>query len=248
MTGKRLEGRKIVIVGGGTGIGKATAMRCCEEGAAVTVIGRRPEPLAAVAQLTGCHAVAADARDEVQIVSALQQSAELMGGIDGVANVAGVLATTPLEDLGLCEWEESLRSNLTAPYLVCRAALPYLRRSEKSAIVNVAALAAIRPGVSSAAYSAAKAGLVQFSKTIAAQLGPAIRVNSVCPGVVDTPMTNGFLADKSDAARSEFLGRYSTGRMSDPIDIANVILFLLSYEASSVIGSNYVIDGGRAYQ
>ncbi|WP_033923928.1 SDR family NAD(P)-dependent oxidoreductase [Sphingomonas sp. 35-24ZXX] len=248
MTRERMEGRKIVVVGGGTGIGRATAIRCAQEGAAVAVIGRRPEPLEEVAALTQGFAAAADARSEAGIRAAIDRAAQHMGGIDGLVNAVGVLATTPLDDLGLDEWEDSLRSNLTAPYLVCRAALPHLRAAGSAAIVNVAALAAIRPGVSSAAYSAAKAGLVQFSKVIGAQLAPAIRVNSVCPGVVDTPMTSAYLNDKSESEAAAFLGRYSTGRMSDPVEIANVILFLLSDEASSMIGCNYIADAGRAFQ
>lgn len=245
---ERMKGRKVLIVGGGTGIGRATALLCVEEGAQVVVIGRRRRPLEEVAAATGCHLIAADARDPSQIASAVQDACQLMAGLDGVVNAVGVGATQRFDDEDLSSWRASIDSNLTAPFLVCRAALPYLRASSNASIVNVSALAGIRPGVSSSAYSAAKAGLIQFTRTIAAQLAPDIRANSVCPGVVDTPMTASFLSDKTDAQRQAFLARYAVGRMAAPRQIAEVIVFLLSSAASNVYGSNYVVDGGRSYQ
>lgn len=244
----RMENRKVLIAGGGTGIGRATAMVCVQEGAEVTVIGRRPGPLDSVSAETGCHRIPADALNEGELAAAVERAHSLMGGLDGVVSAVGVGATQRFEEEDLASWRSSIDSNLTAPFLVCRTVLPYLRKSSTASIVNVSALAGIRPGVSSSAYSAAKAGVIQFSRTIAAQLAPEIRVNCVCPGVVETPMTNGFLANKTADERKSFLARYAVNRMADPVEIARVIVFLLSSEASNVYGSNYVVDGGRSYQ
>lgn len=252
MTAPRLAGRRIVIAGGGTGIGRAVALRCAQDGAATAVLGRRTEPLAEVAALTGGHFVSADLRQERAAIAAIDDCAARMGGLDGLVNCVGALDVGELEAIDLAQWTDSVQTNLTAPFLTCRAALPHLRRTagagHEAAIVNIAALAALRPGVSSSAYAAAKAGLVQFSRTIASELAPSIRVNCVCPGAVDTPMTNGFLQDKPESERASFVARYALGRMARPDEIAAVVSFLLSSEARCVIGSNYVVDGGRSYQ
>jgi len=245
-------GRRILVTGGGSGIGRAVALRCAQEGARVAVVGRRSEPLVEVASVTGGIPVCADLRDEHAAARAVDECAQRMDGLDGVVNSAGVLGIGKLEELDAAQWNESLLINLTAPFFVCRAALPHLRHAAQqgnsAAIVNVAALAALRPGVSSAAYSAAKAGLLQFSRTIAAELAPSIRVNAVCPGAVDTPMTSDFLEGKPRNVRDGFIARYALGRLARPEEIAAVIAFLLSSDASCVIGSTCVVDGGRAYQ
>lgn len=252
MTAGRLQGRRIVVTGGGSGIGRAVALRCAQEGASVAVLGRRPQMLAAVAAATGGFAHAVDLRDESAANAAMDACAQRLGGLDGLVNGVGVLDVGRLEDLDLPRWNESLLANLTVPFLCCRAALRHLRSAadagSDAAIVNISALAALRPGVSSAGYSAAKAGLLQFSRTIAAELAPAIRVNCVCPGAVDTPMTQGFLKGKPSAARDGFVARYALGRLACPEEIAALVSFMLSDDASCVIGSTYVADGGRAYQ
>ncbi|MGJ7512974.1 SDR family NAD(P)-dependent oxidoreductase [Pseudomonas baetica] len=248
---QRLSGRRIVITGGGTGIGRAIAERCSLEGAIVSVIGRRQAPLSQVQAVTGGYSVCADLRDEDATKRAVYECASSMGGLDGLVNAVGVLDVCTLEECNLDRWNQSILANLTAPFLACRAALPFLREAagngKSAAIVNIAALAAIMPGVSSAGYSAAKAGLVQYSRTIAKELGPDIRVNSVCPGAVETPMTDGFLS-REGVNREGFISRYTLGRLSQAAEVANVVVFLLSNEASCVIGSNFIVDGGRAFQ
>ncbi|WP_107313331.1 MULTISPECIES: SDR family NAD(P)-dependent oxidoreductase [Burkholderia cepacia complex] len=247
----RLEGRRIAITGGGTGIGRAVAELCSTEGAVISVLGRRSEHLAHVQAMTGGFAVSVDLRDENATTRAIDDCVRWMGGLDGLVNAVGALDVGKLEETNLTRWNESILVNLTAPFLACRAALPHLRNAadagKSAAIVNIAALAALMPGVSSAGYSAAKAGLLQYSRTIAAELAPDIRVNCVCPGAVDTPMTSGFLAT-STADREGFISRYALGRMAQADEIANVVAFLLSSDASCVIGSTFVADGGRSYR
>lgn len=243
-----LVGNRIVITGGGSGIGLATARKCSGAGAIVSLIGRRLAPLRQAAQETGGYAIAADLRIEAEARRAINQAAEQMGGLDGVINCVGRFDVAAIDEIDLERWDESIRTNLTSHYLVCRAAIPHLRRSSKAAIVNVAALAAILPGVSSAAYAAAKAGLVQFSRIMAAQLAPQIRVNCVCPGAVETEtLMRDFMATLSKSEQASFIGRYACNRLATPDEIAGLLVFLIGPEASYITGSNYVADGGRAY-
>lgn len=248
MSSKKFVNRRILVVGGGSGIGRAAALRCVNEGADVTIVGRRKERLTDVAAESNCHIFPADMRDPHEVHAAVRHAAEAMNGIDGVVNAAGVLDTTPAEAIDDELWNGVLAANLTATFLVCRETLPYLRRRPGASIVNVAALAAIIPGVASVAYAAAKAGVIQLSHSLAAQISPAVRVNSVCPGAVDTDMTQGFLHDKGDEGRNAFVARYACKRLAAPDEIASLICFLLSDEASYITGSNFVADGGRAYR
>lgn len=246
--GTDLSGARILITGGGSGIGRATAMLCAERGARIAVLGRRSAPLEELTAAVGGVAVSCDITDPIMVTAAVTHAANALEGIDGVVNAAGELDTTTIDAMSFARWNAVVQTNLAGAFLVSQAALPHLRRSSQASIVNVAALAAIRPGVASVAYSAAKGGLVQLSKTMAAQLAPAIRVNCVCPGAVDTAMTQGFLADKSEAERATFVGRYACNRLAGAEEIAPLLAFLVSRDAAYVSGSNYVIDGGRAYQ
>lgn len=244
----RLRNKRVVVAGGGSGIGRAAAVLCAREGAQVAVVGRRPERLEEVAALSGGLAYAADLRDSVQARAAVEWANAAMGGIDGLVNAVGVLDTTRIEAIDDALWHEVIASNLTATFLMCREALPYLRVGNNAAIVNIAALAAITPGVASVAYSAAKAGVIQLSHTLAAQAATTVRVNCLCPGAVDTDMTRGFLHDKSEGEIAAFRARYACRRLAEPEEIAGLIGFLLSDEASYITGSNFVADGGRSYR
>lgn len=244
----RLSGKRIVIAGGGTGIGRAAALLCAREGAKVVVIGRRYAPLEEVASAIGGSAFAADVRDAAAARGAIYHAARTLGGIDGLVNAVGVLDTSRIDDIDDANWTAVIANNLGATFLMCREALPSLRSSPSAAIVNIGALAAVVPGVASVAYSAAKAGVVQLSQVLAAQEAPGVRVNCVCPGAVDTDMTRSFLAEKTDAERIAFTARYACKRMALPDEIASLIVFLLSDEASYITGSNFIADGGRAYR
>jgi len=136
-------------------------------------------------------------------------------------------------------WRQVLEVNLTGTYLMCRACLPWLRKEGRASIVNIASAAGLLPNAPGlTAYAASKGGVVNLTRAMAAELAPSIRVNTVCPGMVDTPMADGFRTN---------VGNYALKRIADPAEIANVILFLASVDASYVTGATLAADGGRSY-
>jgi meso-butanediol dehydrogenase/(S,S)-butanediol dehydrogenase/diacetyl reductase len=248
----RLAGRVALVTGGGTGIGRATAVRLASEGAAVFVTGRRPEKLAeTVAQIEGSggHAAAepADLRDAAAVSTVVGAAVEWRGRIDSVVNAAGTFPSAPFPELPDAEWEDALATNLTAPMRISRAAVPVLRE-RGGAIVNLSSINAIIGDELSqcAHYSAAKAGLVGLTRQLAVELAPfGIRVNAVSPGAVDTPMLEGWNEDPADMRA--WLDRFvPLGRIARPEEIASVIAFLVSDDSSYVTGATLMVDGGMA--
>jgi NAD(P)-dependent dehydrogenase (short-subunit alcohol dehydrogenase family) len=168
-----------------------------------------------------------------------------MGGIDGVANVAGVGKPGLFRDMTLENWNRVLSINLTGPFLVCKAALPFLEKQERVAIVNVSSGSALLPvGPAIASYVASKAGLIAFLKALAYELAPKIRVNIVCPDAVDTPILPDSL--RMTANNSE-TSPYALKRIADPSEIANGLLFLMCDEASYFTGVTLAVDGGQTF-
>lgn len=242
-TGK-LAGRRILITGAASGIGLATARRFAAEGAALALLDCDAAGLEQVASQLGAVALVADLIEEKQIIAAVAHAAARLGGLDGIANVAGIGSGTVVRDMGLSDWNRVIAVNLTAPFLVCREAIPHLAKAGAGSIVNVASGQALLPsGKGLSAYSASKAGLVTFSKSLAQELAPDLRVNVVCPGVVDTSL---LPAEMREAAKSPS-SPYALKRVGEAKEIAAAILFLTSDESSFVTGVALAVDGGRTY-
>jgi NAD(P)-dependent dehydrogenase (short-subunit alcohol dehydrogenase family) len=236
---RRLEGRRIVVTGAASGIGRATAMLFAEEGAALALIDRDAEGVRAVADATRGHAFAADITDEAAVMRAAEQAAAAMGGIDGIVNSAGIQVRGSVREIGVDEWRRSLEVNLTGMYIVVRACLPWLEGCVGATIVNLGSGQALLPNAPNrTAYAASKGGVLNLSRALAAELAPAIRVNCVCPGLVDTPMAAGVQGN---------VGNYALGRLAQPVEIARAILFLTSAESSFVTGAALAADGGRSF-
>jgi NAD(P)-dependent dehydrogenase (short-subunit alcohol dehydrogenase family) len=246
-TDGRLSGRRILITGGGSGIGQATAELCVQQGARVALVGRTKSKLDQVAGLIGGEAIAADVTNEDDVRKAVAAAASGMDGLDGVINAAGATWIKPTVETPLSKWREMLDLHMTATFLVCREAAPFLQREKEAAIVNLASVAGLLPGLSGAAYAAAKAGQITFSKALAVELAPKVRVNVLCAGPTNTSLSNpNYEAMKQGGTFEAFMRMFPLARIAEPAEIAQVVTFLVSREASYVTGAAWTADGGRA--
>ena len=244
----RLNGRRILVTGAASGIGLATAELFAHEGATLALLDRADDALQSAAAATGGTALLADLADEAQLLDAVAKAAQAMGGIDGIVNCAGIAGSQTLDALDRENWDRFVAINLTAPYLICRAALPHLRAAERATIVNIASGQALLPNAPGiAAYAATKAGLVAFTKALGAELAPQIRANVVAPGIVDTPMVQGVLGGYASPDDAPFVQQYAMKRVAKPRELAEAILFLSSDASSYVTGTVLTVDGGRTF-
>lgn len=247
-TSSRLAGRRILITGAASGIGAATARLFAREGASVALFDSQADLLAQVAAETGGTAITVNLLDEAAIAGAVDQAAAALGGIDGVVNCAGIANSNPLEDFDLAAWHRIMGVNLTAPFLVCQAALPHLRQAGGGTIVTIGSGAGILPtGPGVSAYAASKAGVMTLMKAYAAELAPTIRVNSIAPGIVQTPIVAHVLGGYENPDDAPFVRQYAMQRVAQPEEIASAILFLTGPESSFVTGTILSVDGGRTY-
>jgi NAD(P)-dependent dehydrogenase (short-subunit alcohol dehydrogenase family) len=246
----RLKDRRLLVTGGGSGIGLATAQRFRREGARVAVLDCSPVSLErALRELPDALAIECDVSQEDSVTQAVTHAADRMGGIDGVANVAGVATRKRFDELTLQELQADIGVNLIGPFLISRAALPHLRAAGEGTIVNVASGVALRPVESRAAYCASKGGLVALSKAMAIELAPDnIRVNVVCPGIVETPLIGDTSHGPafSPAQLERLKGRRVLQRFGQTGEIADAILFLTGPESSFMTASVMAVDGGGA--
>lgn len=241
-------GRRMLVTGGAKGIGKAAALRFLAGGAQVACLDMDE---AALAELEpGFLALNGDVTDTASVEEAVAKAAARLGGLDGIVNSAGVDLQSSLEDMTDAAWERLIAVNLTGPMKVCRAASPFLKAAGGGTIVNVSSGAGLQPLKFRSAYSASKAGLQMFSKSLAMELAEAgIRVNVVCPGAVETPLFRSSIAEgeTGDAQLDAVRARYALARIADPDEIAAGIAFLSSAEASYVTGIALAVDGGRTF-
>jgi len=241
----RLKGRRILVTGGASGVGAATCRRFAAQGAQLAILDRNENALRDIAGLTGAAGFVVDLLDAQAVKDAVPQAAERLGGLDGVVNCAGISISRPFADTDLATWNLAIAGNLTSVYLVCHAALPYLRAAPAATIVNISSAVGLQPLAGRAAYAASKSGVIAFSKVLAVELAPNIRCNVICPGAVDTPMVRDIFTDQSSIARIESL--YALKRMAAPEEIADAVLFLTGPESSFMTGSTLAVDGGRTF-
>lgn len=247
--------RAAIVTGAGTGIGAAVARRLAEDGLGLVVSGRRREPLHDLVAELGAAAVAVpgDVGDPAHAEALAATARERFGGVDAAVLNAGIGDSSPAGDETPEGWERTIRTNLTGAFLVARAALPGLVE-RRGVIVGIASVNAMRAGPGWASYCSSKAGLVMLCKSIANDYGPAgVRANAVCPGWVRTPMGD---ADMDDLARLRGLdreGAYALAHAHVPLrrpaeaaEVAAVVSFLLSDEASYVSGAELPVDGGAS--
>ncbi len=241
----RLAGRRILITGGASGIGRATAELFMKEGCRVALLDRRESNVLAVASAVGAHAVVADVTDASAVTKGVQDAAESLRGFDGLVNAAGIAGGQRLSETDETHWRRVLEVNLTGPLLVTRAALPFLQASLTATIVNVASGIALRPLAGQGAYAASKAGLLAWTKVLAQELAPKIRVNATCPGPTDTPLMRAHVPEGTTFDRLQ--ERYALQRLGEVTEQAQAILFLTGPESNFITGVSLAVDGGRTF-
>lgn len=232
-----MVGLKVVVVGGASGIGAAAAEIVRSSGGQCVVVDRdsRADVVADISLTDGCN-------------QAIDGAVEQLEGIDALFISAGGGSYAPLEDTDEEVWNRTLSLNLIAAGLLTKAALPFLRQSHRPSIVVTASAAGRQGYPEFSAYSSAKAGLIHWARGAARELGPAgIRVNSISPGPIDTPMLrDGAPADVDAMAWQKNLAtRTCLGRVGTAQEVANVAAFLISDLASFVSGTNVDVDGGE---
>jgi meso-butanediol dehydrogenase / (S,S)-butanediol dehydrogenase / diacetyl reductase len=235
----RFDGKVLLVTGGGSGLGAATAERFGAEGGSVAVADLDAEAARGVAaKLPSAVALECDVSDEASVAAAVASVREAFGRLDCVFNSAGFVRFTPIEELSLDDWNRMLAVHLTGTFLVCRAALPVLRSSGGGAIVNMASASALLARPHLGAYAAAKGGVISFSRQLALDAHEyGVRVNAVAPGSVQTPLLSGVY--EAGAVPNAI-----QPRVAAPDEIATTVCFLLSDDASFMTAALVVVDGG----
>ena len=242
-----LSGQVALVTGAGRGIGKAIAVRMAASGAAVAVNDIDADSAQRTAQELGggARAFPADVSDPTAVEQMIAAVVREMGGLNILVNNAGIEYKTPILDTPIEEWQRTLAVNLSAAFYTCKAAGPIMRAAGGGAIVNIASIAGHNiPLPDRASYIASKAGLVGFTKECAREFAAfGVRVNAVCPGVIETEMTAESRSDASQVAK--WLTDIPQGRLGQPDDIAGVVLFLCSDDARYLTGQAINVDGGK---
>ncbi len=257
MSGQWLSGRGAFITGGGSGIGRATALRLAAAGCSVSVAGRRPDPLAAVVseieQAGGrASAIVCDVTSLESVEAAVQGTVEQLGSLSILVNGAGIAPSGKLEHTDEETWRAVFATNVDGVYRVTKAALPHLRAAGWGRILQVASTAARTGFAYVSAYCASKHAVLGFTRALALEVArESITVNAVCPGYVDSPMTDASIArivaktsQTTEQVRRTLESTSPQRRLIQPDEVAAVIAMLCTDEARGIHGQALQIDGG----
>jgi 3-hydroxybutyrate dehydrogenase len=254
METKALDGRHALVTGGGTGIGAAAATHLHAAGAKISLLGRRMEPLLEVAKNVAGSAVRCDVTDREQLRNAFDEARALNGPIEMLVVNAGIAESAPFHKMTRESWDRIIAVNLTAAFDCAQAALGDLMASENGRLVFVASVASLRGVPYAAHYAASKHGLLGLMRSLAAEYAKTnLTVNAVCPGYVDTPMTDQSVARVSqitgrseDQSRDIITNMNASGRLVDPQAIGNVIAMLCLPLSRDINGAAITLDGGTS--
>jgi NAD(P)-dependent dehydrogenase (short-subunit alcohol dehydrogenase family) len=249
---ERFSGKVLLVTGGASGIGEATARRFASEGGRVSIIDIDAERgLEVASELPESVAFAVDVADDAALRHAVAATLETHGHIDCVVNGAGHVDTGPIAEWPVSgeRWSRMIAVTLNGMFSVCREVAPVIRRQGGGAIVNVSSVAGLLAFRNSALYGTMKTSVIAMSRHLARELAPEIRVNVVCPGRVHTRTTEPTIARLGQGDLQAGLDRFSSltlqKRAATADEIAAPICFLLSDEASYIVGASLVIDGGE---
>jgi len=250
---RRLEGKVAVITGAASGIGRAAALLFAQEGAKLALADLNEEALKEIVgriEGDGGEAVMqiTNVADEKEVKNLITLALDTYSQVDILCNNAGTTSAYPsVEDEDAEDWRRVLDVNLMGAVYGTKHVAPHMQKRKSGAIVNTASVAGIRAGAGGNAYSASKAALINFTKTSACDLGGyGVRVNAVCPGLIETGMTKPIFDYAREAGKESKLGyRCELRRYGKPEEIAAVILFLASDEASYITGQALAVDGGN---
>jgi NAD(P)-dependent dehydrogenase (short-subunit alcohol dehydrogenase family) len=244
-----MAGKTAIVTGASSGIGKATAQLFVREGGRVALLARRRELLDELAAELGADtlAVPVDIADPAQVTDAFATAVKFLGGLDAVVNCAGIAEPIALSELDNERWHETLEINLSGSFYVARAAAGVMVAAGSGTIILVGSELSVLGMPMYAAYCASKAGVLGLMRALAAELAPAVTVNAVCPGPVDTPMLRAeFELFGAQAAYDETIERVPLHRLAKPEEIAPGILYLAT-EATYATGTALELDGGATF-
>lgn len=235
-----LSGKVILITGGSSGIGLATAQVAAANGA--HVICADIAPLSDQALPQGCEFQALDVTNASATEALVQSIVQRHGQIDGLVTSAGISAVGNIEQMGMEQWAQVLNVNLTGSMLSIRAVAPYMRQRQQGAVVTIASINGMLGNASNLAYCTSKGGVIQMVRSLAADLGSdGVRVNCISPGLIQTPMTAML---QGMPAMQGFVKQHLLGRSGMPLEVGNTAAFLLSDLSSFITGVNIPVDGG----
>ncbi|MFT3941774.1 SDR family NAD(P)-dependent oxidoreductase [Rhodopseudomonas sp.] len=247
----RLEGKSIIITGAGSGIGRAASLLFTKEGAQLIAVDRIEGVQETVEQVRKAggtaEAVMADAGSEDDVKGFVAKAIAAYGKLDGIWANAGISGgLVPLPEQTPEHWQEILRVNLIGPFLAIKHTMPHLIKQGHGAIVCTASVAGLKSGASGHPYAASKAGVISLVQTTAYSLsGTGVRINAVCPGLIETGMTKPVFDNAKQRGTDHKIGQLNPlKRAGQPHELATMGLFLLSDEASYVNGQAFPVDGG----
>ena len=242
----RLEGKRAIVTGGGSGFGEGIVRKFAAEGARVLVADINSAAAARVAEATGGQAVAVDVSSGESVAAMAKAAMAAFGGLDILVNNAGVThLPAALEEVSEADFDRVFAVNCKSVYLTARYLVPVLKAA-RGCILNVASTAGLSPRPRLSWYNASKGWMITATKAMAVELAPAgVRVNAICPVAGETPLLKSFMGEDTPEMRAKFLSTIPLGRFSTPTDMGNAACFLCSDEASMVTGAALEVDGGR---
>ena len=246
-----MEGRVAFVTGGGSGMGRETARLLAEAGARVAICDRDGDAARDTADMLGDGEVwtgTVDVSDSAAVDRAVSEAAGALGPIDALVNIAGIYQVAELENITDEDWARMFAIHVNGTFHTCRAALPGMMAARAGAIVNMSSLHAVRGQANAAHYAAAKGAIIGLTKSIAREKGPlGIRANAVAPGPIDTPLWRGAVPpDEIDAVMAKRSEIIPIGRLGEPAEVAQTIVYLLGPAASYITGQVVTIDGGES--